>query len=160
MMSTTNVVVKKNALDMFVDGARRGFTIATTNMLPNVVMAFIFIKALQVSGLLTVIGKVFGPIMALWGMPGQAATVLVAAFMSMGGGVGVAASLYATGILTPADVTALLPAIYIMGNPVQNVGRCLGTSEVDTKYYTGITLICVINSLLCMWVMKALMMFF
>lgn len=159
-MSTTNAAVKKNVVDLFVEGARRGFTIATTNMLPNVVMAFIFIKALEISGLLGLIGKVFGPIMALWGMPGQAATVLVAAFMSMGGGVGVAASLYTAGVLTPADVTALLPAIYIMGNPVQNVGRCLGTAEVDTKYFTGITVICVINSLLCMWVMKALLIFF
>lgn len=159
-MSTTNVAAKKNILDMFVEGARRGFTIATTNLLPNVVMAFIFIRALQVSGLLDLIGKAFGPIMALWGMPGQAATVLVASFMSMGGGVGVAASLFTAGTLTPADVTALLPAIYIMGNPVQNVGRCLGTAEVHTKYYTGITVICVVNSLLCMWVMKALLIFF
>jgi len=159
-MSATNVAVKKNVLDMFVEGARRGFTIATTNLLPNVVMAFIFIRALQVSGLLDLIGKAFGPIMALWGMPGQAATVLVASFMSMGGGVGVAASLFTAGTLTPADVTALLPAIYIMGNPVQNVGRCLGTAEVHTKYYTGITVICVVNSLLCMWVMKALLIFF
>lgn len=159
-MSATNAASKKNVLDMFVDGARRGFTIATTNLLPNVVMAFIFIRALQVSGLLDLIGKAFGPVMALWGMPGQAATVLVAAFMSMGGGVGVAASLYTAGTLSPADVTALLPAIYIMGNPVQNVGRCLGTAEVDTKYYTGITVICVVNSLLCMWVMKALLIFF
>ena len=159
-MSATNVAAKKNVLDMFVEGARRGFTIATTNLLPNVVMAFIFIRALQVSGLLDLIGKAFGPIMALWGMPGQAATVLVASFMSMGGGVGVAASLFTAGTLTPADVTALLPAIYIMGNPVQNVGRCLGTAEVHTKYYTGITVICVVNSLLCMWVMKALLIFF
>lgn len=159
-MSATNVAAKKNVLDMFVEGARRGFIIATTNLLPNVVMAFIFIRALQVSGLLDLIGKAFGPIMALWGMPGQAATVLVASFMSMGGGVGVAASLFTAGTLTPADVTALLPAIYIMGNPVQNVGRCLGTAEVHTKYYTGITVICVVNSLLCMWVMKALLIFF
>lgn len=33
--------VRKNVMDMFIDGARRGFTIATTNLLPNVVMAFV-----------------------------------------------------------------------------------------------------------------------
>lgn len=26
--------VRKNVMDMFIDGARRGFTIATTNLLP------------------------------------------------------------------------------------------------------------------------------
>lgn len=158
-MATTEVTNKKSILDLFIDGSRRGFNIAIMNLLPNVIMAFILIRALQVTGLLDLIGKAFGPIMALWGMPGQAAAVLVAAFMSMGGGVGVAASLYTAGTLSPADITALLPAIYLMGNPVQNVGRCLGTAEVHTKYFTPITIICVLNSLLSMWFMKALMLF-
>lgn len=39
--------VRKNVMDMFIDGARRGFTIATTNLLPNVVMAFVIIQALS-----------------------------------------------------------------------------------------------------------------
>lgn len=39
--------VRKNVMDMFIDGARRGFTIATTNLLPNVVMAFVIIQALK-----------------------------------------------------------------------------------------------------------------
>jgi spore maturation protein SpmB len=158
-MASTATANKKTVLDMFIDGMRRGWTIATTNMMPNVVLAFILIRALQVSGLLDLIGKVFGPVMALWGMPGQAAMVIVASFMSMGGGVGVAASLYLSGTLTPADITALLPAIYIMGNPMQNVGRCLGTAEVQTKYFTVVTLICIVNSLLAMWVMKFLLAF-
>ncbi len=46
--------------------------------------------------------------------------------MSMGGAVGVAASLATAGALTGHYVTVLLPAMYLMGNPVQNVGRCLG----------------------------------
>jgi spore maturation protein SpmB len=158
-MSAT-VVAKKNILDMFVDGARRGLNIGLTNLLPNVVMAFILIRALEVTGLLAIVGKVFAPVMALWGLPGQAAAVLLAAFMSMGGGVGVAASLYLAGHLSPADVTILLPAIYLMGNPVQNVGRCLGTAEVQTRYFTGITLICVLNTLLAMWFMRAVLVFF
>lgn len=154
------MTAQKSVIDMFVDGARKGFTIATTNMLPNVMLAFIIIKALQISGLLEIIGNVCSPIMALWGLPGEAATVLVAAFMSMGGSVGVAASLVATGLLSGVDVTILLPAIYIMGNPMQNVGRCLGTSGVDTNYFGIITAICVINALLSMWVMRLLTIFF
>lgn len=48
--------------------------------------------------------------------------------MSMGGGVGVCASPVVAGTLSGHDATVLLPAIYLMGNPVQNVGRCLGTA--------------------------------
>ncbi len=82
--------VRKNVMDMFIDGARRGFTIATTNLLPNVVMAFVIIQALKITGLLDWVGHICEPVMALWGLPGEAATVLLAALMSMGGAVGVA----------------------------------------------------------------------
>lgn len=66
----------QNVMDMFIDGARRGFTIATTNLLPNVVMAFVIIQALKITGLLDWVGHICEPVMALWGLPGEAATVL------------------------------------------------------------------------------------
>ncbi|NUU65125.1 hypothetical protein HQN64_03275 [Enterobacteriaceae bacterium BIT-l23] len=145
---------RKNIMDMFIEGARRGFTIATTNLLPNVVMAFVIIQALKITGLLDWVGLVCQPIMAFWGLPGVAATVLLASLMSMGGAVGVSASLVVAGTLSGHDVTVLLPAIYLMGNPVQNVGRCLGTAEVNARYYPHIITVCVINALLSMWVMQ------
>ncbi|MDK2883067.1 MAG: hypothetical protein PWP58_1403 [Bacillota bacterium] len=151
---------RRTLMDMFVEGARRGWNIATTNMMPNVIMAFVLIQALKVTGLLDIIGKVFGPVMALWGLPGEAAAVLVASFMSMGGGVGVAASLYTAKKLSGADITVLMPAIFLMGALVQYMGRCLGTAEVDSRYWSHIIAICVINALLAMWVMRAILIFF
>ena len=105
---------RKNVMDLFVEGARRGFTIATTSLLPNVVMAFVIIQALKVTGLLDIVGKVFEPVMGLWGLPGEAAAVLLASVMSMGGGIGVCASLVVSGALNGHDATVLLPAIYLM----------------------------------------------
>ncbi len=160
MMTANEAASKRNILDMFVDGARRGFAIATTSLMPNVVMAFVIIRALDVTGLLALFGKVFAPVMALWGLPGEAATVLLASFMSMGGGVGVAASMYTAHHLSAADVTVLVPAIYLMGNPVQNMGRCLGIAEVNTRHYTAIIAICIINALLSIWAMRAILIFF
>ena len=119
----TPETAKKNILDLFIDGARNGFKIGTTSLLPNVIMAFVIIRILDVTGLLHIIGVVCSPIMALWGLPGEAATVLVTAIMSMGGGIGVAMSLFTSNILDPAQLTTLVPAIYLIGNPVQNVGR-------------------------------------
>ena len=160
-MSNTNTEVKvnKNILDLFIEGARKGFTIGTTSLLPNVVMAFVVIRILDVTGLLHLIGVVFEPIMGFWGLPGEAATVLITALMSMGGGVGVAMSLYTAGTLDAMQITVIIPAIYLMGNPVQNVGRCLGIAEVNTKHYPAIILICVINALLSIWAMRLIMMF-
>ena len=151
---------KPNVLELFVEGARRGFTIGTTSLLPNVIMAFVIIRVLEVTGLLKLIGVVFSPVMALWGLPGEAATVLITAIMSMGGGIGVAVSLYVSQHLDAAQVTMLVPAIYLMGNPVQNVGRCLGISGVNTKHYFAIISICIINALASIWAMRIIMMFF
>ncbi len=147
---------RKNIMDLFTDGARRGFTIATTSLLPNVIMAFVIIQALKVTGLLDIVGKVCEPIMALWGLPGVAATVLLASVMSMGGGVGVCASLVVAGTISGHDATVLLPASYLMGYPVQNTGRCLGTAGVNPKYYPHIIVICVVYALLSLWVMQLL----
>ncbi len=42
--------------------------------------------------------------------------------MSMGGGVGVTASLYTAGKLSGPDVTVLMPAIFLMGALLQFMG--------------------------------------
>lgn len=161
-MANNEVVAKKqkNIMELFIDGARQGFTIGTTSLLPNVIMAFVIIRILDVTGLLKLIGQVFQPVMALWGLPGEAAMVIIAALMSMGGAIGIVVSLYNADALTAMQVTMLVPAIYLMGNPVQNVGRCLGIAEVNTKHYFAIIGICVINALLSIWAMRFILMFF
>ena len=68
---------KKNIIDLFIEGCRKGWNTGINNMLPNVIMAFVIIKALNVTGLLKLMGQVFAPVMALWGLPGEAVTVLV-----------------------------------------------------------------------------------
>ena len=81
---------KPMVTDVFVKGAIQGWNIATHSTIPNVMMAFVIIRALNVSGALPLIGDLFSPLMGLFGLPGEAAAVLVAGWMSMGGGVGVA----------------------------------------------------------------------
>ena len=118
------VIQKKTILDLFIDGARKGFTIGTTSLLPNVMMAFVIIRILDVTGLLQLIGVVFQPVMGLWGLPGEAATVLITALMSMGGGVGVAMSLLsydgyvssASGLITqPQSAIDMIVSLYMYG---------------------------------------------
>lgn len=152
--------VRKNAMDHFVDGARKGINIALTSTLPNVMMAFVIIQILKVSGLLGLIGVIFSPIMGLWGLPGESATVLAAAFMSMGGAIGVAASLMSSNMLDGSQVTILIPAIYLMGSLIQYIGRVLGTAETNKKYWGVMLGICILNALLAMTVMRFLVAIF
>ncbi|MBP3438171.1 MAG: hypothetical protein J6K46_02345, partial [Sutterella sp.] len=103
--------------DVFVRGAVNGWNISVMSTIPNVLMAFVIIKILKHSGLLDIIGQVFSPVMAVFGLPGEAATVLIGAWMSMGGGVAV--SLFDHNILTSAHLGILAPSIFLMGSQVQ-----------------------------------------
>ncbi|EAX48360.1 nucleoside recognition domain protein [Thermosinus carboxydivorans Nor1] len=147
-------MANKTITDVFVDGARKGWNVAINSMLPNVLMAFVMIQFLKVTGLLDILGKVFAPIMALFGLPGQAVMVLVSAWLSMGGGVGVAASLYSQGILNNSHVTILLPAIILMGAQIQYMGRLLGTAGVQSRFYPMLFGICIVNAMIAMLIMR------
>ena len=88
------------------------------------------------------------------------ATVLIAGFLSVGGGVGDAARLYASGALGTDHITILIPGILLMGASLQYMGRCLGTATVKNKYYGFLIGINVLNSLLSMIVMKIIVSLF
>ena len=145
---------KMNAIDAFVEGARNGMSIALKTTIPNILFAFVLIEVLNISGVLSLIGTVFAPIMGIFGLPGEAATVLAAAFMSMGGGVGVAVGLLANGDLLPIHIPIILPAIYLMGSQIQFIGRIGGAAELPTKYTPHIVIISILNAFACMFVMS------
>lgn len=152
--------VKKSVTDLFVEGARQGWTVGTQSMLPNILMAFVLIEILNVTGLLTIIGKVAAPIMALWGLPGEGLVVLCTSFLAMAGGAGAAIALAGNGVLTPTHVTILAPAIMLMGAMIQYMGRCLGTAEANRRYWGWHILVCIMNACIGMWLMRLIVLFF
>lgn len=146
--------MNKTLTDVFVEGARKGWNVGVNSIVPNVLMAFALIQVLQVTGALALLSKVFAPVMALFGLPGAAVMVLAGAWMSMGGGMGVAASLYASGALNAVHLTILLPAIFLMGAQIQYMGRCLGTAGVQSRFYPVMFAISIINATLAMVIMR------
>lgn len=150
-MSTPN---KPMITDVFVAGARKGWGIATSSTLPNVLMAFVIIKALEITGALKGLGMIFAPLMNLFGLPGEAAAVLIGGWMSMGGGIGVAISLYANGTLTGEHLAILAPAIYLMGSQVQYAGRILGVIGTKASKIPVMIAISVLNAFIAMFLMK------
>lgn len=147
-------MVRKTLPDVFVDGAKKGWNIWVSSTMPNVLMAFVLIQILKISGLLDILGQVFNPVMAIFGLPGEGIMVLIGAWMSMGGAVGVAANLYSSGTLDGTHLSILIPAIYLMGSQVQYMGRLLGTAEVQIRYYPLLFAVCIINAIVSMLVMR------
>ena len=107
-MATTSK--KMMITDVFVNGAFQGWNIATHSTIPNVLMAFVIIKMLNISGALDFIGTCLGPVMAIFGLPGEAAMILLGGWMSMGGGVGVAVALFDKGAVDGTQLAIVIPA--------------------------------------------------
>lgn len=144
--------------DVFVNGAVQGWNIAVKSTIPNVLMAFVIIKILTISGALKYIGIVCGPLMQVFGLPGEAATILMGAWMSMGGGVGVAVALFDKGVIDGPQLAVLIPAIYLMGSQVQYMGRCLGVIGIKGSTMFKIMAIPPVVALLSMFVMKLIVL--
>ena len=142
---------------VFAQGAVRGWQIVVRSLLPNVLMAFVIIKALTATGLLAMIGQACGPAMAVFGLPGEAAAVLLSAWVSAGGGVGAAVSLYDAGLLTGEHIALLGPAIFLMGTQLQHVGRCLGVIGVKGRMIPVTMAMPVLVAIASMLVMKAVL---
>ncbi len=94
--------VGSNPFDIFVIGARKGFNIAINNLMPNVLMAYVIAEMLNLLGVMQIIGHVCAPLMGLFGLPGEAITVLLTSWLSASAGTGVAVSLLSKGTLNVA----------------------------------------------------------
>lgn len=154
MSQQTIAKSKPSVMDIFVRGARKGWDVAIDNIIPNVLMAYVCITILNVTGLLKMAGKLFAPVMAIWGLPGEAIMVLLSALMSMGGAVGVAVALFNNNALDAKAITIVIPAIYLLGSKIQYVGRLLGTAGVAAKHYPILIGISILNAGVAMFIMK------
>lgn len=151
---TTSTAQKPLMTEVFVTGARQGWELATKSMLPNLVMAFVLIKVLNVTGLLNYIGMAFEPIMSLFGLPGESAMVLMSAWLSSGGGIGVLLAFMSQGIMDGHDAAIILPSIFIMGGQLQYMGRCLGVIGIKDQMLYVIMLIPIVLAFAALAVMN------
>ena len=143
-----------NPFDIFIVGLKKGLNIGLYSLLPNVLMAFVLTYILQLWGVMDFLGHTCGGLMGVFGLPGEAITVLLATWLSCGAGVGVAASLVASNTLTGHDVTILAPAFILMASQIQYMGRLLGVAYVPKKYWPVLMLNSVLMACLGMLLMR------
>ena len=148
--------VSSNPFDIFVIGARKGFNIAINNLMPNVLMAYVIAEMLNLLGVMQIIGHVCAPLMGLFGLPGEAITVLLTAWLSSSAGTGVAISLLSKGQLDIGQITILAPAIFLMGSQLQYMGRLLGVADVPKKYWPLLMVVSILNAVISMLVMRVI----
>ena len=145
---------KPSAYSACIDGMRQGWKLGVGSLLPNIMLAFALIAILQQTGLLTLISSAFKPVMSLFGLPGEAVSVLAASWLSGLAGAGVAASLFAQGLLSPQELTILVPGLYLLGAQIQYMGRILAVAGTSPRTYPALFIISLVNSACAMLFMR------
>ena len=125
-------------------------------MIPNVLMAFAIAHILDLLGVLNFMSVIFGPVMGIFGLPGQAVMALLTAWLSLSAGVGMAVSLAGQGLLNGTHLTILLPAMVLMGSQLQYMGRLLAVADVKKKYWPLLMLTSILNAVIAMFIMRIL----
>ena len=154
MSNNAKPAASSNPFDIFVIGARKGFQVAINNLMPNIMMAYVIAEILNLLGAMQFIGKVFAPMMGIFGLPGEAVTVLLTTWLSSSAGTGVAVSLITKGVLNGTHASILIPALFLMGAQLQYMGRLLGVADVPKKYWPLLMLASILNACIAMIVMR------
>ena len=132
-MSEATTTKKKPIIDVFLGGAKRGFYIGVETVLPSMILGYVIMQFLTLTGLMDVLAIVCAPIMRLFGLPGEAAAVLFSAFFSKAAGAAAAASLFGEGVLTAAQCTILIIPCMLMGTLVGHFSRIVLVCGVEPK---------------------------
>ncbi len=150
----TPAKMSANPFDIFVIGARKGFNIAINNLVPNILMAYAVAEILKLLGVMEFLGTLFGPAMTVFGLPGEAVTVILTAWLSSSASVGLAANMAANGILDATHITILMPCFFLLGAQLQYMGRLLGVADVPKKYWPLLMSASLLNALCAMLIMN------
>ena len=143
-----------NPFDIFIIGARKGLNITLNNLVPNILMAYAVAEVLRILGVMKMVGEIFGPVMFVFGLPGEAVTVVLTAWLSSSASVGLAANMAANGILDARHVTILMPCFFLLGAQLQYMGRLLGVADVPKRYWPLLMSASLLNALCAMLVMN------
>lgn len=149
---------KKSAPELFMQGAKKGFYIGVELITPAMVMAYSLLAFLKYLGIMPIIGELLGPVMGVFGLPGEASLALLAAFFAKAAGAATAASLYAQGSITAAQATILFPACITMGTLIGHFARVVLVCQVRSLYYPVMFLTPVLDACVVMWLTKIVLL--
>jgi spore maturation protein SpmB len=148
---------KKSVIEVFMGGAKKGFYIGIDQILPAMILGYVIVQFLQLTGLVDVLGKLFGPLMGLFGLPGEAVVVFVSAFFAKAAGAATAANLYMQGIINAAQATILIIPSMLMGTLVGHYARIVLVADTNPKYRTLLLFVPIFDTIIGMLLMRLIL---
>jgi len=148
---------KMGAIESFMDGCKQGVHITLNNIMPAMVLGYVIIQFLTLTGLINMLSKVCGPIMGIFGLPGDAVAVFIAAIFAKASGAAAAANLYNSGVLTAAQATLCVIPSMLMGTLIGHYARCVLVADVEGKRRGLLLLIPIIDTIIGLFLMRLLL---
>lgn len=145
---------KKTIVEIFLAHCKRGFYIGVETILPSMILGYVVMAILDLTGLTGLLGYVFEPVMGLFGLPGEAVTVLISAFFAKASGAGAAAALYDAGTLTAAQCAVCLMPSMLMGTLIGHFVRVVMVSGTNNKHQFPMIGIALLDAAIGMWLMR------
>ena len=148
---------KKSVVEIFMEGCRKGFTIGVNQIIPAMILGYPLIFFLQTTGLMEVVSKVFSPAMGIFGLPGTAVVVLLAAFFTKASGCATAAMMVTEGTLTLKEGMILFPACILMGTLIGHYARIVLVSGANKKWHLLLFAVPLVDAVLSMLIMRVIL---
>lgn len=148
---------KKSIIECFLQGCGKGFDIGIKQIAPAMILGYVLVYVLQATGLMDILGTVFTPVMAIFGLPGEAVAVLISAFFAKASGCGTAAMMYAEGTLTLAQATILLPACILMGTLIGHYARIVLVTGSNKKWHPLLLAIPLLDAAIAMLITRGIL---
>ncbi|MCI8510486.1 MAG: hypothetical protein HFE83_00625 [Lachnospiraceae bacterium] len=135
---------KKGFLEIFIGGGKKGLNMWFNNMIPSIIVGAALVTILDELGLVTLIGKILGPVMAIFGLPGEAAAIWATRFMNMGAGILAAVPMFESGVFTMEHTAILLAMIMATTPPAKFIRMASAGGETggSIKIYYALTVAC------------------
>ncbi len=148
---------KKSSIEIFMGGAKKGFYIGIEQILPAMILGYVIVQFLQLTGLVDILGRVFGPIMGIFGLPGEAVVVFISAFFAKAAGAATAANLYTQGIINAAQATILIMPSMLMGTLVGHYARIVLVADTNPKYRKLMLFVPIFDTIIGMLLMRLIL---
>ncbi len=159
MSEPTETKKKKGAIEVFMGGARKGLYIGFDQILPAMILGYVIVEFLKLTGIIDILGVIFGPVMGIFGLPGESVVVLLSAFFAKAAGAATAANLFSEGIINAAQATILLMPSMLMGTLVGHYARIVLVSDANPKYRGLLLAVPIIDSVVGMLLMRLILTF-
>ena len=140
----------------FLEGAKKGIYMAFFTLGPALIMMYPVLRILDITGLMDILSKILGPVMGLWGLPGEGAVVLISGMLNNAAGVAAIANYFEVGFLNGYQVAVITPMAWMIFYFIQNIGRILNVVGTAKRYYVPIFIIAILTSMIVGWLGLAL----